>query len=115
MKKSDKKIENALRQGLTQVCDLALDHIEGFVWITHLVNFQSFPSSLRIVCVFDSEQSKAQALAAQSDTQLCQWIQDKLNKHGIQIKSIRQHVHFDSQEACDKSHSGNWAARLARQ
>ena len=33
---------------------------------------------------------------------------------GVQIKSIDKHVFFDSQEACDIHHNGQWAARFQR-
>ncbi|MDB4837885.1 Fis family transcriptional regulator, partial [Marinomonas sp.] len=55
MKKSDKKIEKTLRDALTTVCETALETTSGFVWLTHIVNFNAFPSSLKVICVFETD------------------------------------------------------------
>ena len=61
MKKTDKKTEKALIAALHKVCNDALDKVEGFEWLTHLGSFSDFPNSLRIVCVFKSNDSLEQA------------------------------------------------------
>lgn len=43
MRKTDKKIENDIRNSLTEVCDELLELKMGFEWITHLVDFKRFP------------------------------------------------------------------------
>ena len=53
MRKSDKKIDNQIIKVLTDVCQSALEDIDGFVWLTHSVNFDKFPQSLKITCVFN--------------------------------------------------------------
>ena len=45
MRKSDKKIENQIRDVLTDVCEDTLKGYDGFLWVTHTVNFSSFPQS----------------------------------------------------------------------
>ena len=114
MRKSDKKLENALRKALTKVCDHALYRLDGFVWITHLVDYNIYPKSLRIVCVFNQEKMLEKALAEKQDALLFQLINDELTTLGIALKNVSQYVSFDTEEACLKSHQGNWNARFQR-
>ena len=51
MRKTDKKMDNQLRHVLTEVCEVALKDINGFQWLTHVVNYSNFPKSLQVVCV----------------------------------------------------------------
>lgn len=39
MRKSDKKVENLIRDVLTDVCEETLKGYEGFLWVTHTVKF----------------------------------------------------------------------------
>ncbi|WP_421850189.1 Fis family transcriptional regulator [Marinomonas sp.] len=114
MKKSDKKIDNALREALTNVCETALGSVDGFVWLTHLVNYSAFPNSLKIICVFETDESLSNALEAKRDDYFYQLIQDKLNAVNIKFNKLRQQVSFDSEEACERSHAGKWNERLAK-
>ena len=108
MRKTDKKIENALREALTEVCDVALEKHEGFMWLTHFANYQNFPDSLSIVCVFDTNEQLSKA----DDEGLCAIIKDKLASIDINIKDIRRHVNFDSEENCEKENNGMWHERV---
>ena len=116
MKKSDKKIENAIRDALTRVCEAALESVDGFVWLTHLVNYNAFPNSLKIVCIFETDDALSSAIHAKQDNYLCQLIHQELSDVGIAIKlsQLRQQVSFDSEEACERSHNGKWHERLAK-
>ncbi len=113
MRKSDKKLDNQLRLGLTEVCEIALKDIEGFVWLTHLVNYTNFPSSLRIVCVFDTNENRDAYLRNFQHGPIESLIQSELASIGIKVKKIADVVRFDSEENCDNEHNGNWAKRLA--
>ncbi len=112
MKKSDKKIEKALCQSLTEVCTNALVNVSGFQWITHQVNFNRYPSSLVIVCVFDTKAALTEALEQKKGDDLKRLIKEKLLSAGIAIKGLDQHIRFDSEQACKETHNGNWQARL---
>lgn len=90
MRKSDKKTENAIIAVLTEVCEAAKDSHPGFQWLTHTVNYNNFPESLKVICVFDSSEHLAQADTASLAAQ----IQQKLASIGIQIKSIHKCVSF---------------------
>ena len=112
MKKTHKKIDNALRQSLTKVCDIALEKIVGFKWLTHIANYDDFPRSLKVICVFDTSQNQVQAEAQNKHDYICDLINRALLKDNIKLPNIKGQVRFDSEERCDSQHNGNWAQRL---
>lgn len=114
MKKSDKKIDNALRNALTNVCETALGKVDGFVWLTHLVNYNSFPNSLKIICVFETDEALANAIEAKQDDYFYQLINRELNAVDISHHKLRQQLNFDTEEACERTHGGKWNERLAK-
>lgn len=61
MRKTDKKTEKKLRQILTELCETTLQEHEGYQWISHEVNYNRFPNSLLIRCMFTDKQSAQQA------------------------------------------------------
>ena len=63
MRKSDKKIDNEIIRRLTEVCEAAKQRCTGFVWLTHEVNYQRFPQSLKVTLVFDDEIAEALLLS----------------------------------------------------
>ncbi len=121
MRKTDKKIENQLRLVLTDVCEAALKKIDGFEWLTHLVEYSDFPNSLKVICIFDTNENLAvylskrassyEAKSAEDDLKLL--IQIKLLGMGVSIKNIDRHVTFDTEEDCAKEHNGKWQNRLS--
>jgi hypothetical protein len=114
MKKSDKKIDNALREALTHVCETALESVDGFVWLTHLVNYNAFPNSLKIICVFETDLALVSAYDAKQDDYLCSLINNELSDVNIKLNKLRQQVSFDTEEACERSHAGKWSERLKK-
>ena len=114
MKKSDKKIDNALRGALTNVCETALGNVEGFVWLTHLVNYNAFPNSLKIVCVFETDEALSKAIDAKQEDYFYQLIKRELSAVDISHHKLRQQLSFDTEEACERSHGGKWNERLAK-
>jgi hypothetical protein len=112
MRKNDKKRDNQIRLGLTAVCEYALNAYSGFAWITHIVDYDLYPKSLRIVCIFDTETQRRQFSQNGDKAALLDLIKRTLAKDGIELKNINQHVSFDTQTACDQQHKGNWALRL---
>ncbi|AZG73623.1 Fis family transcriptional regulator [Shewanella livingstonensis] len=113
MRKTDKKIDNQLRVGLTAVCEHALVAYSGFAWITHIVDYEKYPKSLRIVCIFDTETQLSQFKQSGDKAVLVALIQHTLTHEGIEIKDAYQHVSFDTESACEQQHNGNWALRLS--
>lgn len=108
MRKTDKKIDNALREILTEVCDIALEEYDGFKWLTHLVNYNNFPESLAVVCIFDTNLQLKKADVGG----LGKLIHLKLSSMGINITDISRHLTFDTEENCENKNNGNWNERL---
>ncbi len=112
MRKTDKKIDNQLRRVLTDVCEVALKDIKGFQWLTHLVNYSNFPKSLKVVCVFDTNDNLAGFMSDNSEKELIQLIRAQLNRGGVELQNINDHIFYDTEENCERDHRGNWANRL---
>jgi hypothetical protein len=111
VRKTDKKTDRALVTALTEVCDAALDHVPGFQWMTHFVNYNDFPGSLIVVSVFDTDDQLLTARVQGHDSWLQQMIQDKLSALKIPINPKRQQICFDTEEACQRDNNGNWQER----
>ena len=112
MRKSDKKMDNQLRLVLTDVCETALKKINGFQWLTHLVDYSRFPQSLNIVCVFDTNENLATFMSNGEENVLTTLIQRKLSDVGVNIKAVSAHITYDTEENCESEHLGKWADRL---
>ena len=108
MKKTDKKIDNALIRALTEVCDIAQENYDGFKWLTHFANYNNFPSSLSIVCIYGTnEQLKKADVNGLRDL-----IYEKLLSIGINSKDLRRPVSFDTEENCSSENNGRWDERF---
>lgn len=112
MKKTDKTLENTIVKVLTQVCEQSLKSIDGFQWLTHLVNYKDFPRSLTVICVFDTNDQVSKLLTSSNHNDLVNMIGEKLKSAGIQLPNVQQQIQFDSEEACNVEHAGNWKRRL---
>lgn len=58
MRKTDKKHEREIIRELTRVCEDAKYTHEGFIWLTHEVDYQRFPQSLKVTLVFNEQVSE---------------------------------------------------------
>lgn len=112
MRKSDKKRDNALRKVLTHVCENALKDIPGFSWLTHMVNYDNFPESFRIVCIFDSNADLDNYLLSNNNDYLQSIIVSELSQMDVKLNSIKSQILFDTEENCTEQDNGNWARRL---
>ncbi|MEX1221785.1 MAG: hypothetical protein WEA82_06695 [Idiomarina sp.] len=63
MHKDHKKIDREIIRALTGVCEHAKIEVDGFKWLTHEVNYQRFPQSLRVLLVFSDKVHEDQVLA----------------------------------------------------
>tara|TARA_R110000744_G_scaffold56547_12_gene119285 strand:+ start:9481 stop:9822 length:342 start_codon:yes stop_codon:yes gene_type:complete len=113
MRKSDKKLDNQIVKVLTEVCHCALENIDGFEWLTHTVNFDKFPESLKIVCIFDRNITLASYLKSSDNNSLASMITSNLADIGIELKNAKNQIELDSEENCTLYHAGNWRKRLA--
>lgn len=98
MRKSDKKIENQLRIVLTEVCETALKKFNGFEWLTHNVNYSHFPNSLKVICIFDTNDNLSSFIKSNSCRELGTLLQKKFFNIGINLKNITLHISYDTEE-----------------
>lgn len=63
MRKTDKKIERDIIRTLTELCEAAKFDHEGFIWLTHDVDYRRWPQSLKVTLVFDESLSEEQLFA----------------------------------------------------
>ncbi len=112
MKKTDKKRDKQICLALTKACEVAKQQVQGFQWLTHLVNYAQFPGSLSIVCIFDTKEELAEARQQMKDQLIIALIKTELECISINFKEINRHVSFDTEEACDAEHNGNWSKRF---
>jgi hypothetical protein len=113
LSKTNQKIDNNICKALTIACETSLHEVTGFSWLTHRANYTNFPASLVVTCVFNSNEEVALMKEQQLDEVLRNTIQKQLLKIGVVVKNIKQCVRFDSEEACQLQHRGEWDKRLA--
>lgn len=112
MNKTDKRLENTIVTLLTKVCEQSLKSIDGFQWLTHLVNYKDFPRSLTIICVFDTQDQVSKLLSSANYDYLVRMLVEQLQSAGISLTNIQKQIKFDSEEACNLQHAGKWNRRL---
>lgn len=108
MRKTDKKTDKMLREALMDVCDAAQTGFDGFEWLTHFADYNRFPGSLTVVCVYATNAQ----LAGTDRAGICLLIKDGLESIGINIKDIHRHVVFDTEENCTNENDGKWRERF---
>ena len=81
MKKSHKNIDNILRARLTELCDKALGTVEGFLWLTHVVDLDRIEKTFKVTCVFELESQK---IAAKAES-FAKLIAQSLLKEGMKL------------------------------
>lgn len=113
LSKTNQKIDNNVCKALTIACESSLHEVAGFVWLTHRANYTNFPGSLVITCVFNTDEEIDAMKALQQDKIMIATIQKQLLKVGVVVKNINKSVRFDSEQACQEYHGGQWADRLA--
>ena len=112
MTKTQKKIENSIRKALTDVCDIARIEVDGFLWLTHLVNYDNIPDSLVVICIFDTNEQLVAAQQSGKDSHIGQMIRTGLNNINIDTRYAEHLVSFDTEEDCTQEHAGKWNERL---
>lgn len=113
-KRDQAHIERRLIATLTEACETAKAQIVGFEWLTHEVDYDEFPSSLRVVWIFDTQANKDQALASGQGERMVELTAMALNDADVLVSPVAAHVQFDSEEQCQRANGGNWQQRLTR-
>ena len=86
--------------------------MQGFQWLTHIVNCNQFPSSLSVVCKFNTEVKLEQARKQMKAQVIVSLIKSELKQINIRFKDKSRHVSFDTEEACEAGNNGNWQKRF---
>ncbi|GLO15167.1 hypothetical protein PPUJ20028_37510 [Pseudomonas putida] len=107
------RLERELVACLTEACETAKAEIIGFSWLTHRLDPEDFPGSLRITWVFEQEADKTAAVAGDAKARMLALTSQALKQAEIQLDHPAWHVRFDSEEACARGHAGDWGRRLA--
>ena len=103
MKKTDKKREKFIVQGLIRVCEITKNEIDSFEWLTHTIDYDYFPNSLMVHCIFTSDVSIKQVIDSGQDETIFKLICDELVLIDINFKDISNHVTFDTKVGFDRS------------
>ncbi len=107
------RLERELVACLTEACETAKAEIVGFSWLTHRLDPEDFPGSLRVTWVFEQEADKTAAVAGQAKARMLALTSQALEQAEIQLDHPAWRVRFDSEEACARGHAGDWGSRLA--
>ncbi|WP_230125506.1 hypothetical protein [Pseudomonas sp. Bi70] len=97
-------IERELIRTLTEACETAKSQIVGFQWLTHDVNYERFPESLIVTWMFDSEASKARALASADKARVLELTLAAFEEVGISVARIADHVAFSVEQPARGRH-----------
>jgi len=112
MRKTDKKRDNNIRQVLTDVCETALDDYLGFQWLTHQVNYAVFPQSLKVICIFDTNDHLKVFRKSAAQQTMNYNIKTALAEVSAPIEDCVRQIIYDSEENCEREHAGDWEERL---
>ena len=91
-KRNQAQIERRLVKHLTDACETAKGQIPGFVWLTHSVDFEAFPASLKVVWVFDNQVNKDFALADGEARFMVELTTRALADANINVRQVANHV-----------------------
>jgi len=97
MTKTDKKIDKQICQALTRVCETVKIEVEGFQWLTHFVDYNQFPSSLSVICIFSSKDELEKTRKNMKDQFISELIKTELEQINIKLKNINQHILFNTE------------------
>ena len=92
-------IERELIRSLTLACETAKSEIVGFQWLTHDVDYEPFPQSLRVTWMFDNEANRARALSSPDKARMLALTQVAFDEVGISVSSVAEHVAFSVEQA----------------
>ncbi|MBY8960278.1 hypothetical protein J1G18_23545 [Pseudomonas sp. MIS38] len=107
------RIERRLIATLTDACEAAKAEIQGFTWLTHTADLNALAATLNVIWVFDTEADKNLALT-DAKARLFELTATALREADIDLSPSERNVRFDSEEACQRNHGGNWRERLAQ-
>lgn len=107
------RIERRLIAALTEACETAKGEIKGFTWLTHIADLGALAETLKVVWVFETLADRTLA-QVEAKARIFELTATALNDAGIDLKLSDRNVRLDSEEECQRTHSGNWQKRLAK-
>ena len=111
MNKRDKQLEKKIITALTADCENFKSSIDGFSWLTHLINF-SAKENISIICVFDTNEQLQDAAKLNQTDMIIKTITATLKTMDVIIKKPYKQITMDSEENCNLSHKGDWQQRF---
>lgn len=114
-KREQNRIERTLAATLTDACEAAKSEIVGFQWLTHDVDYQRFPASLRVIWVFASQAEQDAAIAKGQERLMQALTAAALQAAEVSLKNPAAHVYVDNEQQCLRVDGSNWQQRLTRQ
>lgn len=91
-------IERELARALTTACETAKSEIVGFQWLTHEVDYEAFPHSLRVTWVFDSETTRSRVAAGAEQARVHELTLAAFDEVGVSVANIAAHVAMCSEQ-----------------
>lgn len=111
MKRSAKKTESSIVKALNDVCENLKLEYDGFSWLTHFVDYSNFPQSLKIVFVFDTNQSIEEAKNKVLFKTIFDLTESRLKRESITVKRIDKAVFFDTEENGADFDNASWCRK----
>ena len=113
LKKNEKKIESAIVKALNSVCETLKHESKGFTWLTHFVDYANFRQSLKLVFVFDTNQSLVDAKNETLFKKIFELTETRLSSEGIYVKRLDKAVFFDTEENGADFNDTSWCRKYS--
>ena len=113
MKKSEKRLENALIKALNNICEILKDKYEGFCWLTHFVDHTNVSQSLKLVFVFKTNHALETAKNNDLFKDIFMLTESHLKRESITVKRIDKAVFFDTEENGADFENLKWCRRFS--
>ena len=98
MNKNEKNLDKAIVKALSDICETLKLRYDSFAWLTHFVNYNQYPQSLKIVFVFESNHALKKAKSEGLFKDIFELTESRLKRKSITIKHIDKAVFFDTEE-----------------
>ncbi len=113
MKKNDKKIEHSIVKALNTICETLKEESNGFIWLTHFVDYSNYPQSLKLIFVFKTNQQLEIAKNKTLFHRVFQLTESHLKRESIHIKHIEKSVYFDTEENGADYNDVSWCRKYS--
>jgi len=71
--------------------------VKGFQWLTHFVDYNKFPGSLSIICIFSNKELLEKVREKMKDQFIRELIQIELEQINTKFKNINQRILFNTE------------------